>query len=635
MAYNLPPAWDPGFVLPKNVRDEGLERRAFTTRWLPRGTYDDPKVGTGGYVVPQYVTDEGYGQGTYTTRWQPDGTYNGPGIPNWLNQRPKVVKTQALPGGGRQVTIEPLGDIPMPQPFEAYGQKAAAGLLSQVAALPPAQRAPVLKSILDRVDRSIWTRTQEIFSRYVKQGVSPADAFPLALSRSLSTGITAEVINTGLRRTAPQAQSLLGLGCYGCAAVLGAMGDATSDAVGAAYAAALQKLQTGGAGTSQAPAATAPTTTTKEGCTATAGFSFVYTVPGSQIPGHWVRTLPGQPDVPFCPGGPPSGATTVADLPPPEIREHRPVYDFFIGPFGFVNKDLTSKVWSVGEPSATVANWQSTPDIMYISPDPNADIPPQPANSPIRHMDPAVLTWLAGLLTPVKDVNGKTAKMVHYYEKFSNGEAGSFATKTDAAKWFAAMGIGDDTLVRSPVLWNLLMAYLPFAAIKNPISGKNMMLHIGLNKARYSEPWDPKSNPLVLKVWLNLTPSGDFWDRITKSLSNPMILVNPLAAAQATAQVTGASLDLLSTLSCDVLKDDQGKAVASAGAQAVAAYYGIPPQAGKTGVELAAQACGQPPPAPVPPPLLASGSIWPTVLLAGGAIGAVYFLTRKPKKRAP
>jgi hypothetical protein len=216
MAYNLPAAWDPGYVLPENVRDEGLERRALVTKQMPRGTYDNPSVGTGGYAVPQYVKAEGYGQGTFTTKWQPSGSYNGPAIPAWLNQRPRVVKSQPAPGGGRVVTVQALGDdAPLPLVFDQYGRRAADALLSRVARLPAGQREPALRAILTQVDKSLWSRTQTITKRYLAQGVPLAKAFPEALARALSVGIAAEIIDTGLRRSAPQAQSLLGLGCYG------------------------------------------------------------------------------------------------------------------------------------------------------------------------------------------------------------------------------------------------------------------------------------------------------------------------------------------------------------------------------------------------------------------------------------
>jgi len=80
--YDLPPPWNPGYAMPDNVVDEGLERRAYTTAWAPRGSFDNPKVGTAGYAVPQYVKDEGYGVGAMVTRWAQRGTYAGPAVPH-------------------------------------------------------------------------------------------------------------------------------------------------------------------------------------------------------------------------------------------------------------------------------------------------------------------------------------------------------------------------------------------------------------------------------------------------------------------------------------------------------------------------------------------------------------------------
>lgn len=225
MAYNIPNAYNGGYVLPRNVQDEGIERRAFITKMLPRGTYDQPGVGTGGYAVPSYVMDEGYGQGTFTTKWQPSGSYNGPKVPHWLNQRPQVVKEQTLPGGAKVVTVQPLGadDAPLPSLYEDYGVKAAQIIIDQVSQLPPANRAAVMKAYLNKLDPSLWARTQTIWKRYVAQKANPAQAFPLALARAMSAGLAAEIVDMGVRRVAPQANSLLGLGCYG--RVKGAMGD--------------------------------------------------------------------------------------------------------------------------------------------------------------------------------------------------------------------------------------------------------------------------------------------------------------------------------------------------------------------------------------------------------------------------
>lgn len=229
MPYNLPPPWNAGYALPDNVDDEGLERRAFITKMLPRGSYDPSTDGTGGFAVPQYIRDEGTGQGTYTTQWQPSGTYSGPRIPHFLNRRPTVVKAAKLPGGATLATVQrsvpAMGDdeAPMPAPMENYGVQAAQVLISGVAAVPPAKRSAAIRKAMDKLDASLWDRTQAIFARYVKQGMAPEAAFKPALQRALSTGLTASIIKKGFRSSAPQFSPLQGLGCYSCKPALGAV----------------------------------------------------------------------------------------------------------------------------------------------------------------------------------------------------------------------------------------------------------------------------------------------------------------------------------------------------------------------------------------------------------------------------
>lgn len=106
MPYNLPPPWDPGYALPQNAKDEGIERQAFVTKEMPNGTYYQSSVGYGGYAVPQYIKDEGYGQGTITTKWLPGGTITTPPVPHWQNQRPQVVSETRMKGGGRRIKIK-------------------------------------------------------------------------------------------------------------------------------------------------------------------------------------------------------------------------------------------------------------------------------------------------------------------------------------------------------------------------------------------------------------------------------------------------------------------------------------------------------------------------------------------------
>lgn len=224
MAYNLPPAWDGGWALPENVKDEGLERRGFVTKQMPRGTYDQPKVGTGGYAVPQYVMDEGYGQGTFTTKWAPRGRYDLP-VPNWLDQRSRVLKQKSFPGGN-VIEFAALSGTEFPALYTKFGVKSARAICARVAALPAAQRKAALKQILDRIDPTLYARTAQI-------GSSQSLPLEAALARAMSSGIAAEIVTAGARRAAPQPRSLLGLG--------------QMSSLGAWDASAIQQLASGGA----------------------------------------------------------------------------------------------------------------------------------------------------------------------------------------------------------------------------------------------------------------------------------------------------------------------------------------------------------------------------------------------------
>src|SRR5277367_5883047 len=247
MAYNIPKAWSPGMALPRYVRDEGLERHAFTSLEDPDGTYDNPDVGTGGYVVPQYVIKEGYGQGAFVTKWAPRGTYFGRKIPAWLNRPGNQIKAiqpgknggttftlQSLPnpnippgitrlGGGSNYSATPtapaLGDVSaaggstvIHPAYEQYGQRAAAVILNGVSQVSPKQRKPLLKRTLDTIDKSLWSRTQTIANGYIAKGMPPAQALHHGLARAMSTGLLAEVIQTGRTGKRPAAKGQLGLG---------------------------------------------------------------------------------------------------------------------------------------------------------------------------------------------------------------------------------------------------------------------------------------------------------------------------------------------------------------------------------------------------------------------------------------
>lgn len=237
MAFNLPSPWDPGFALPDNVNAEGLERRAFVTKWAPRGTYDDPAVGTGGYAVPRYVEDEGYGQGAVVTEWAPRGTQ--PNVPHALNRRPQILSQRSLgPGRGTAITFaalsgvdEPTGLAPLHQEF---GRRAAAEIVGRLQRLPPTERNAAVAQVLDRIDPTLRQRTVDLAK-------STGQPFADALATAMATGFAKEVVDAG-KRGGVRRHSELGLGCYGpVRAGLGGVFDSITGVIAPAAAAVAQR----------------------------------------------------------------------------------------------------------------------------------------------------------------------------------------------------------------------------------------------------------------------------------------------------------------------------------------------------------------------------------------------------------
>lgn len=227
--YNLPPSWNPGYAIPDSVYDENLERRAFITAMTPRGTYDDPSISNAGYAVPRYIDDEGYGQGAFMTKWLPRGYY-GPKIPQYLDESfSKIVGESPASGGGVVLKMETLGDdapgysTAQPRdPFQQFGRRAAAALMLHMDRLPERTRPAAMRKALDAMDPKLYQRTIVFADRLLRRGARPRQALAHGLAAGITEGMLAELKRTGATRSAPQAHSLPGLGCYGCDAALGA-----------------------------------------------------------------------------------------------------------------------------------------------------------------------------------------------------------------------------------------------------------------------------------------------------------------------------------------------------------------------------------------------------------------------------
>lgn len=204
--YNLPPPWNPGYAIPESVMSEGLQRHAYVTKWLPRGTFDNSTDGSAGYAIPQYVLEEGTGRGTFTTAWAPRGT--APKVDNFLNRHP--FRDPAVKVG--------MGDSAAPTQKSAalarYGQRTARTIVRSLAKVAPAQRDAMLRDIAKRIDPSLYGRIQAEIARARMQGLPPERAFEAGVASAMTTGLLNELSDLGKTRKQPKRNSLLGVGMY-------------------------------------------------------------------------------------------------------------------------------------------------------------------------------------------------------------------------------------------------------------------------------------------------------------------------------------------------------------------------------------------------------------------------------------
>ncbi len=199
--YNLPSAWDPGFVIPRYVMAEPPQRGTMTTQWLPRGTIDA--------VVPEYTLGAGK---KLLGRSDADlGSLGG-----------SCFGGSSLSGdtlGATAYQLQPTGDLPSGRASGAapmitkYGQATARGMIAQIRRLPPSQRAAGMKQAMASIDKTLQARTENYARMATTQGVSKSKALEVGLARALSEGVVGELAKLGRRSSvSPQPSSLLGLG---------------------------------------------------------------------------------------------------------------------------------------------------------------------------------------------------------------------------------------------------------------------------------------------------------------------------------------------------------------------------------------------------------------------------------------
>jgi hypothetical protein len=221
-AYRLPPPWNPGYALPQNVEDEGLERHAYVTEWAPRGTFDNPKVGDGGYSLPGYVRAEQYGRGAYVTKWAPRGSYPGPSIPHWLDAAPRKLRPIKRAGGGKtKAFLHGLGASEARMsgraPLTEYANTLAYNLIDTVRMMPDAMRKKELRKALNAIDPKLYARAEKYAQEEERAGAPALVALQRGIARAAAEGLGTELVDLGKGKK-PARQSQLGAAMYGLGA---------------------------------------------------------------------------------------------------------------------------------------------------------------------------------------------------------------------------------------------------------------------------------------------------------------------------------------------------------------------------------------------------------------------------------
>lgn len=624
--YNIPSAWSPGLAVPDYIRREGLMRHAFVTLQAPDGTYDNPPVGSGGYVVPQYVLDEGYGQGAIGTKWDPRGSYFGPKIPSFLSHPPnKIVAKGAAPNGWTQYTIasgvpnnpvypssassptptsgmgdlimqSPRGsssrramgdDMPIPAGYAQFGHKSATALIGAVQKLAPANRKGALKKALNAIDPSLWKRTADIANRYQKQGMTPAQALHAGLSRAMATGLAAEVVHTGMKRQSkPAAKGLLGLGCYGRAA-LPALGDTVVSKAGTTLSTVLQTNLITNAGPSVGECtsdgtmiwAIDPTSGTGfwrrlkagESCSTTGG----YTVTAGGTSGGVTVTDPN--------GNVQSGAGLTQA--PPAADPNQQILQ--AGPFS-IPLNVTS--WTVHWSGQLPTDWQA-----FILPELAHDC----SNCVVTSMEDATPGHVMGALRDFFD-------------------PATFPTKINkdlVGRQMLYIGTGSNGIPVGQTRYVVQQPDQPIVLVKRPDNGDVWGVYMSFVPKDPTKAWDSSSNPFELQLkWLP-KPTG-VWDWIKTILGT---IVNAI----------GDALSAIGGAACDLLQSPAGVVGGAAVGAVVAGPAGA--AAGAKGAQAAAGACGGPPPPLVLPPARPAWLL--PVAIAGMGVAALFIMMPKRKKK--
>lgn len=228
MRYNISPAWDAGYAIPDDVRDEPLRRSHLREGYsLPRGFYDAtasvPHAWNPGYALPANVDAEPIGTNPITTRWLARGTV-GALIPPLV---PGAVADVIDAGGAGTPEMNALSgsewmdaqswrygfgdDGADAAPLAVWAGEVANGVISAVRGVAPRDRTAALRLSLDEMEPGLAGRVESSARRLAAAGVPRSQALRVAIQDNVKSGLIQEALDLA-SGGAPRGDSLMGLG---------------------------------------------------------------------------------------------------------------------------------------------------------------------------------------------------------------------------------------------------------------------------------------------------------------------------------------------------------------------------------------------------------------------------------------
>jgi len=400
----------------------------------------------------------------------------------------------------------------------------------------------------------------------------------------MSTGFAAELVHTGMQGQKPAARGLLGLGCYGRAQVP-ALGDTVVSKAG------INNITTGlqvNLNPNSGPAA--------GNCDASG--QYVWAIDPTSGTGFWRRMKAGE----TCSGtyaatvtsGGAQGGVTVTDpsgtvqatntggtvTPDPSTQLLQ------VGPFSI---PLGVNQWTVHWSGQLPTDWQA-----FILPELAHDC----SNCAITSMEDATQGHVLGALSD-----------------FFTGLPPQ-VNKDLVGRQYLYIGTGSNGIPQGQTKYVVQRPDQPIVLVKRPDNGDEWGVYMSFIPKDPTKAWDSTSNPFILELEWVAKPQG-VWDWIKVIMG-------------AIVDAVGDALDAIGGAACSVLQSPAGSAIGGAAGAVVGGPAGA--VAGAKGAQLAAGACGGPPPVIVPAP--SSSWLLPVAIAGFGVAALIVMMPKHRKKKA-